>query len=466
MRASLWPLLKSMAGDVSITSQHTGKPTVSGWRFVAVVLAVGLGLTAARGWAQEHLDKDSAARQLEERKRDLEAARAREKELSRDVETLNRERATLNEKLIATAARIQASEAELSRIEERLRQLEGQEALLRGSIAERHEAIGKLLSAMQTMGREPPPAIIARRDDALDMVRSAMLLASIFPELKFQADSLADDLSDLIRLGEGIRDEREAQRAETEKLNAEQLRIAGLIEEKKSRLAARRKDLARIREAAKRHASEVTYFGDLLNRMKKEFESARTGLLQYEKELAEERRRKQLAPAAGTVELKPDEKKKVAFLSPGRIKPGIAFGEAKGILPRPVQGEVVMGFGDPGQHGEKSEGQWFRTRQDARVTSPADGWIVYSGVFRSYGQLLIIDTGGGYHVLLAGMKRIDVDVGQFVLASEPVAVMGTASSDRTLTGNDRPALYVEFRKDGRPVNPAPWWAEIPEKVQG
>ena len=101
-----------------------------------------------------------------------------------------------------------------------------------------------------------------------------------------------------------------------------------------------------------------------------------------------------------------------------------------------------------------------------RITAPADGWVVYAGAFRSYGQLLIINAGGGYHILLAGMSRIDVGLGQFVLAGEPIAEMGNAAGSSRGNDNSRPVLYVEFRKDGTPIDPDPWWAEASEKVQG
>jgi septal ring factor EnvC (AmiA/AmiB activator) len=91
--------------------------------------------------------------------------------------------------------------------------------------------------------------------------------------------------------------------------------------------------------------------------------------------------------------------------------------------------------------------------------------VVYAGEFRSYGQLLIINAGGGYHVLLAGMSRIDVSLGQFVLAGEPIAVMGSGAPSQN-DDSSRPVLYVEFRKDGTPIDPDPWWAEASEKVQG
>ena len=105
----------------------------------------------------------------------------------------------------------------------------------------------------------------------------------------------------------------------------------------------------------------------------------------------------------------------------------------------------------------------------AEITAPCDGWVVYAGPFRSYGQLLILNAGGGYHVLLAGMERISVDLGQFVLTGEPVAVMGGEAqvSAAVATGSKQPVLYVEFRKDGTPIDPSPWWATNEgEKVRG
>jgi septal ring factor EnvC (AmiA/AmiB activator) len=67
------------------------------------------------------------------------------------------------------------------------------------------------------------------------------------------------------------------------------------------------------------------------------------------------------------------------------------------------------------------------------------------------------------------MERISVDLGQFVLAGEPVAAMGNSSHIAAIlaTGASQPVLYVEFRKDGTPFDPGPWWAagEV-EKVRG
>ena len=96
----------------------------------------------------------------------------------------------------------------------------------------------------------------------------------------------------------------------------------------------------------------------------------------------------------------------------------------------------------------------------AYVTAPADGWVLYAGPFRSYGQLLILNVGDDYHVVLAGMERIDVSQGQFVLAGEPVGAMGKvhlASVSAAAAANENPTLYIEIRRNGKPVDPGPWW---------
>jgi len=134
--------------------------------------------------------------------------------------------------------------------------------------------------------------------------------------------------------------------------------------------------------------------------------------------------------------------------------------------PLPAAGRRVLNFGDKTQYGSQSKGLVLETRHGAQIVSPTDGWIVYSGEFRSYGRLLIINAGGGYHILLAGLSQIDVQLGQFVLAGEPVGVM-TAAPKAATTQDNAPVLYVEFRKDQRPIDPEPWWmSDAFRKVQG
>ncbi len=442
-----------------------------------LLLAAGLCLTmplvAPRvACAEDDLSREEARQKLDATEQELKSSRAQEQGLTQDVAALDAERARLNSELIEAGHRVQESEAKLSATEAKLADLTDQVTVIRNSITERKETIVKMLSAMQRIGRTPPPALVTRRNDALAVVRSAMLLAEVFPELKYQADNLSHELEGLVTLENGIREQRDTEKSEADRLAQEQARIDQLLAEKKTKLAQSEAELSTVRGAAEQQATAVTELNDLITRLDQQI--AKAEVAQYDAEVAAEqalRAREQsqalATPANETlVEIKPDQTK-LAFASPDRMKPAVPFDTAKGTLPLPAQGKRLKRFGDPDDAGGTVRGVSLQTRGQARITAPADGWVVYAGEFRSYGQLLIINAGGGYHILLAGMNRIDVSLGQFVLAGEPVAVMGTAAP-ASQGGKDslRPVLYVEFRKDGRPIDPDPWWAVASEKVQG
>jgi septal ring factor EnvC (AmiA/AmiB activator) len=441
-------------------------------RFRSALLLVGL--VCALPWlaeAEEDLSRDVAKQRLNETEQQLQSNRAKEQGLAQDLAALAEERARLNGELIEAGKRVQASEAKLSETESKLAELTDQVTVIRNSITERKETIVKMLSAMQRIGRTPPPALVTRRDDALAVVRSAMLLADVFPELKYQADNLSRELEGMVTLENGIRDQRDAEKGETERLATEQARVDRLLEEKKAKLAQGEAQLALVKQAALDQAQTVTDLNELIDRL--DAQIAKVEVAQYDAEIAAERalraREQQQALATpaneNVVEIRP-ESTKVAFASPDRLKPAMPFEAAKGTLRLPAQGRRIKRFGDADAAGGTLKGISLQTRVEARITAPADGWVVYAGEFRSYGQLLIINAGGGYHVLLAGMSRIDVSLGQFVLAGEPIAVMGNSAMPSQGDDNSRPVLYVEIRKDGRPIDPDPWWAEASEKVQG
>ena len=164
------------------------------------------------------------------------------------------------------------------------------------------------------------------------------------------------------------------------------------------------------------------------------------------------------APAGPVIaELAPTDRQ-LASLYATPMKPAVPFAKAKGSLPMPAQGKRVLGFGDKTQFGAQSMGTVFETRFSAQVRSPCDGRILYAAPFRTWGQLLIVNADDGYHILLAGLSEINVQAGEFVLAGETVGFMNAApkSGSAKAEGN-APVLYVEFRKDNRPIDPKPWW---------
>jgi septal ring factor EnvC (AmiA/AmiB activator) len=481
---------------------------------VLASVAIGLGETfalAQTAAGTTPLTAEEAAKKLETQKSDLASKQERATELKRDVASIAEERRELSARLRDTAALVQQSEAQMTAIEARLASLEKQETDARTALAREHGKIAILLSALQRMGRNPPPVMITRREDALKMVRSAMLIATAFPEMRGEAMALAKKLSELVAIKDGIRAEADKLRAETERLNTNRTRLSALLETKKQSMAEREAELGQVREAAAEISKNVVNLSELISKLSAQV-AAPPAMVAYEKEA------QQAAPAAppasdqpaAVAQAKPPEPaepsapagkaEKVALLtppaaetpsssivelapaatslvpgSPDRIKPAIAFSQARGKLPLPAQGRRVLGFGDKTQYGGTSKGLVLETRYGARVTSPCDGWVVYAGEFRSYGQLLIINAGGGYHVLVAGLSQMDVEPGQFVLAAEPIGTMSGAprtallASDKTGQGQSAspggaPVLYIEFRKDGQPVDSDPWWVASHQKV--
>ena len=87
--------------------------------------------------------------------------------------------------------------------------------------------------------------------------------------------------------------------------------------------------------------------------------------------------------------------------------------------------------------------------------------MIYKGPYLNYGQIVILNPGDNYTILLAGMDKVSVDVGQFVLEGQLLGSMGSRTIGRTMAtsaGVSEPTLYIELRKNDQPVDPSGWWA--------
>ena len=421
-------------------------------------LALALALGAATAQTQKPTLED-----VRQRDQELEAVRAEQKKaldsqkkLQDEIAALSEDRRKLNQALIDSAAGIRAAEGRISAAELRLQQLVDTEASIRKSLDGRRAVIGEVLATLQRMGRRPPPAMLVRPEDALESLRAAMLLGAVVPEMRSEAESLAGELSDLVRVRAEAAAERDGLARNLAGLSDEKNRMALLVDERQKRQSEAEKQLDSERQHAVALSRQADNLKDLIAKLERGLDAAsRTARAAHE------------GRALG------DTRSDLSALKdPGRLGPAIAFASAKGMLPIPVNGVKSRDFGTPDGNGGTERGISITTRSGAQVTAPCDGWVVYAAPYRSYGKLLILNAGGGYHVVLAGMERISVDIGQFVLTGEPVAVMGSgpqvASAMLTgTTGSSQPVLYIEFRKDGSPVDPNPWWAPPEsEKVRG
>jgi septal ring factor EnvC (AmiA/AmiB activator) len=426
-------------------------------------LALALSLPA---FAQIQLvppQQQQATAVTEARQRELATVREQQKrasemqdKLKAELAAIGQDRGKLNAQLIETATRVRAVETGIDTAEKRLVELDAREQGMRISMQSRRGEIVEVLSALQRAGRRTPPALLVRPEDALKSLRTAMLLGAVVPEIRKRADRLATDLGELVTLRQTIRTERDTLNTDRDKLKADQTRLTALVDERQRQLNVAERDAATEAARALALAKQADSLQSLIGTMEQDGGSAAKAA--------------QIASLQGTPAALANGKPNLAALNnPQRLTPAIAFASAKGLFALPVNGTKIRGFGSSDGTGGILKGISLASRPGAQVTTPCDGWVVYAGPFRSYGQLLILNAGGGYHVLIAGMERISVGIGQFVLTGEPVAIMGTTSQVASVlaTSTNQPVLYVEFRKDGTPIDPGPWWAATEgEKVRG
>ncbi|MCP4620030.1 MAG: peptidoglycan DD-metalloendopeptidase family protein [Bradyrhizobium sp.] len=432
----------------------------------AVLLALCLALLPAAmtapAAAQTAPPTAVSADAIKQREQELEAARAEQKNaaelrqrLQAEVAAIGQDRSKLNQQLIDTATQVRAVETRIGEAEARLLPLGSREGEIRGSLESRRSEIVEVLAALQRAGRRTPPALLVRPEDALQSLRTAMLLGAVVPELRVRAEKLVGDLGELVALRRQIATERDKLALDRDRLKDDQLRLSALVDERQRKQAAIEKDMEAEGARAVVLSKQVDSLQDLIAKMEQDLKAAAK------------------AAAAATMQAPPalvnGKPNPALFKDASRQSPAIAFASAKGLFAYPVNGSKIRDFGASDGAGGAEKGISLAARAGAQVTTPCDGWVVYAGPFRSYGQLLILNAGGGYHVLIAGMERISVNIGQFVLTGEPVATMGKTSQVASIlaTTASQPVLYVEFRKDGTPIDPGPWWAANEgEKVRG
>lgn len=441
-----------------------GAPALAGASAAALALVL-FAAPAARGQtpppqAPAAKPDDQASRQTELRGLEdtMRASEEQRRRIEADVESIKADRARLSAALIETTAKVQDNERQANAANQRLATLTDTESAMRKSLENRRGVIADVLAVLQRMGRNPPPAILVKPEDMAQAIRAAILLGAVVPELRAETQALADDLDELAKLRKSIAAQREDLAKRAQGLAADRARLAALIDARQQSLAQAEKALDAERDRAADLARQAATLKDLIAGVENQNAAA--------KAQAEAARRSAEATAA-------EIRMKAAALQgkdPTRLKPTLAFADAKGTLELPAAGTIVKAFGAPDAYGGAEKGVSLATPPLATVASPVDGSVVFSGPYRTYGQLLIINAGGGYYVVLAGMDRINVATRQFVLAGEPVATMGDGAQ-RTATaaaiGAAQPILYIEFRKDGAAIDPGPWWAKADiEKARG
>jgi len=374
---------------------------------------------------------------------DIERARkqseARAAALAREAKKLEREAEQTARHLVALAADARAHERAINELKARLADIAAERSQRSRDLEARRAYLTQLLAALERIARHPPEALMAYARTPQDTLRGAMLLRAAIPKIEAEARRLRAEIDELSRLGEQAAARRETLAQEQSGLDAKRRQLAALV--------AKKRELARTTKAEEDKAASRA------QALAKEAGDLRELLAAIERErkariiLTPPRRAKSPARAAALPQVRP------AVPGPSAAPAGVPISAARGRLIPPVVGRLSAAFGAREDAGV-AKGIRLEAADGAQVVAPFGGEVVFSGPFRGYGPLLIIDHGEGYHSLLAGLGRIDAVVGQKLLTGEPIGVM-------TQHGKASHRLYMELRQGGRPIDPLPWLAASP-----
>ena len=384
--------------------------------------------------------------ELEKMEKQMEIQNQKHLQLQAQADKINKELNDVNKDMIATAQKIQNNEDKISSMEKQLSELQDELKQAENSFLSQDENLIKTLSALQNLALKPTEALFVQPLTPVETIRSAILLRESVPFLENKANQIKEQLNQIAKKKTLVEKQVAKITAQKNILEKEHENMKALVQKKSTLRNQIEIQTAEAKKKVEKLASQANDLRDLLNKLEEERKLK-------EKKQAEERRRLQKLAEQKKLE---EQKKQAQYQSADLNKfssniindIGKAFVKAKGKLPMPARGTIVATFGEEKNKGVVNKGVIIKTRNMAQVTSPFDGAVMFAGPFRGYGNMIIIEHGRGYLTLLAGLEDIDCDVGQMLLAGEPIGQMPDTS---------QPKLYVELRHNNQPIDPLPWY---------
>lgn len=355
---------------------------------------------------------------------------------------LNLELSKIDKTVIELAKKIQDNEETLSELENKLQQLKQNLSTKEAVFVKENNSLVQTLASLQNMSLNPSESVILQPLSPVDIIRSAILLRETVPVLNEKSSKLKTDLDSVYAQKQKIEVMVETTKKQRTTLEKQQKDMKLLLQRK-----------SKLRQEIENKGTESQKIAENLSSKAKDL---RELLEEIERQKEIERKKREEAERLAAIkrgeEIKRQKPKGLDAKTYAFAKKQVQnsrFAQAKGTLSRPVRGNVITEYGQMISKGVTAKGITYQTRPNAQVISPYDGIVSFSGPFKGYGNIIIVEHGDGYLSLLAGLGNIDCELGQMLLAGEPVGTMPDSNNAK---------LYVEIRKDRHPINPAPWIA--------
>ena len=382
-------------------------------------------------------------------------------ELRGRIQTLQKQLSEKEETRAEAADALKEAEQAISEANRRLRMLsadqraaqaevavqDAQSRVLEKRIAGEKQRIEKILQNRYMSGGQDTLKLILNGQDPAALARQlhyysyiSRARAELVTQVNADVLQLAELKQELQKKADEISSLKDEEAAGKKDLQAEQAKRKQLLARLSTQIAGQRKEIGRLQQNEQR----LTRLVEEINRV-------------LAKKHAEEARRRADAEAAARVERKSGKKSAPVERNddvPDDSLAGKAFRSLKGRLKLPVRGELANRFGSPREAGGLSwKGLFIRADSGRPVRAIADGRVVFADWLRGFGNLLILDHGGGYMSLYGFNETLLKAVGDLIRSGDSVAEVGNTG------GNQDSGLYFELRFQSTPLDPMSWVAK-------
>ena len=360
-------------------------------------------------------------------------------QIERQANQVKNELDLVNRKMIEAARKIQAGEDEVAQKKAELDKLQQHLSDSEQKFEAEHGMLIETLAALQTLALRPSEAVLIQPLSPVEVMRSSILLRGSVHVLKDRAELIRQSIEDISNQKQEIAKRLEELEVKNVQLAKQQDEMAALSKQKSTmynQLSAQSKE---AKQQAQLLAGQAKDVRDLLNKLETQRLNQRK--LEEKQRLAQERE---------VEKLRQENNYSMRAESKPTTPPATHFAQAKGRLIRPARGPIITAFHQEMSKGVTSNGIDIQTASKAQIIAPFDGTVMFAGPFKNFANLVIIDHGDGYTSLLSGLNETYAEVGQLILAGEPVGIMPST---------DHSKLHMEIRKNNHPLNPTDWMAK-------
>lgn len=415
--------MRSFNTQMTAITKVIARAKVIGLLGLAFVSILNIGPVA---YGQSDQDK-----RLETIKKSEQDERNKAKALAQERDALSLEVKKLKSELVKQSNRIEGLAYDENVISTRLDKLEYQRQAARLDLDAGEASNTELLAALQRLQIDPPPIWLLEGEELERTLHAAHLMQGLKKTLDQQAEALTQKLSQFNRIENDIVTEQTRLAENRSQITQEQAKLSQLVAQKNKSA----KDIDAQRQAAIDRAQTLASQAADIEALIASLESAVANITP------------RLKPGRDAI-TQPNARSSapnIPLILPDGVKP---FSQAKGLLRLPAQGQLNRDKDTSAV--DDSQGLKLITQNGTQVISPYAGRVEFAGPFKNYNNVVILNMGEGYFILLTGLDEIFAQTGEVLQTGEPVGRMSIESPTR-------PELYIEFRRNGTSVNPTPWF---------